>query len=104
MTIDLLSGLGVDQRALAEFCERHQIVRLAVFGSAARGELRPDSDVDLMAEWAPDARFGLYDLVHMQDELRELFGRDVDLVERAAIKNPFRQRSIARDLQVVYAA
>ena len=89
---------------IAAFCKRHDIVELALFGSAARGELAPESDVDVMATFSADARWDLYDYVEMQDELEQIFHRPVDLVEKGTVSNPFRYRTIMRDLTVVYAA
>ena len=89
---------------IADFCARRQILRMEIFGSAARDELRPDSDVDLMLTFGPDAPWSLYDLVDMQDELAGIFRRDVDIVESGSVRNPYRARSIEHDLQVVYAA
>ena len=97
-------GLDVPREVIARFCEKWRIAEFALFGSAARGELRPDSDIDVMVTFAPDAHWSLYDFVDMHDELRDIFHRDVDIVERGSIRNPFRRRSIMRDLTVVYAA
>ena len=102
--MDVLSRLGVDAPVIAEFCARKKIVRMEIFGSAARDQLRPESDVDVMVTFAPDAQWSLYDLVDMQDELAALFGRDVDIVETGSVRNPYRAKSIEHDLQVVYAA
>ena len=77
---------------------------MEIFGSAARDELRPDSDLDVMLTFAPEARWSLYDFVDMQDELTQIFRRDVDIVESGTVNNPYRARTIARDLQLVYAA
>ncbi len=99
-----LESLGVRADALGAFCRSHGIVELAVFGSGARGELRPDSDIDVMARFLPSAHWDLYDFVAMRDELAAIFGRDVDLVEAGTIQNPYRRRNIERDLTVVYAA
>ena len=57
-----------------------------------------------MVEFAQGAKIGLWDLVRLQRELRELLGRDVDLVEKGTILNPYRRTAIERDLTVVYAA
>jgi len=102
--IDILTSLGVSPETIADFCRRWHIREFAVFGSAARGELRPDSDVDVMVEFKPEARWSLLDVVGAQLELEELFGREVDLLTKGTIENPFRRHSIMRDLTVVYAA
>ena len=102
MVID--SSLSIPTEQIAEFCRRHGIVELALFGSAARGEMRPESDVDVMVTFDPDAHWDLYEYAEMQNELELIFLRPVDLVEKGTIANPHRQRTITRDLTVLYAA
>jgi len=94
----------VNADALAEYCRRWKIRELAIFGSAARGEMRADSDVDVMVEFAAGELWDLLDLVEMQLDLERIVGRPIDLVEKGTIRNPFRLESIKRDLTVVYAA
>jgi hypothetical protein len=97
-------GLDVSRETLAHFCQKWQIIEFALFGSAARGELRPDSDIDVMVQFAPEARHGLYELVDIEAELQAMFGREVDVLTTKEIRNPFRRRSIMRDMTVLYAA
>jgi uncharacterized protein len=101
--IDLLPA-GVSEESLTALCRRWKVQRLWVFGSAARGELRPDSDIDLMVRFQTDESWSLLDFARMKLELEEILGRSVDLVEEGSIRNPFRLRSIMRDLAPVYAA
>jgi uncharacterized protein len=77
----------VPRASLARFCERRRISELAVFGSALRADFHPDSDIDLLVTFATDAAWSGWDLVTIQDELAALFGRKVDLVERAAVEH-----------------
>jgi predicted nucleotidyltransferase len=100
----ILKRLGVDPALLDELCARWKVERLSIFGSAARNQMRPDSDVDLMVVFKPDSPWSLWDFVRLQRELKALFGRDVDLITRAALENPYRRRTIERDLLLVYAA
>jgi predicted nucleotidyltransferase len=97
-------GFAVPQRAVDEFCLRWNVQELSLFGSVAGGAARPDSDVDLLVTFAAGARWSGYDLVDMIEELKDIFGRDVDLVEKAAIRNPFLRREILRTARVLYAA
>jgi predicted nucleotidyltransferase len=60
------------------------ITEFALFGSILRDDFRPDSDVDVLVTFVPDAKWGLFKLVEMQQELETLVGRDVDLIERKA--------------------
>lgn len=90
-------ALRLPRDELAAFCRRWQITELALFGSALRDDFGPDSDVDLLVSFAPDAGHSLFDLVAMEEELEEMLGREVDLVERAGIErseNWIRRRAI----------
>ena len=91
-------AIEIDKDKLRDFCRKWKITEFALFGSVTRPEeFRADSDVDVLAVFAPDAPWSLFDWVHMEDELAEIFGRAVDLVERAAVENShnrFRKRSI----------
>ncbi|MBU0616406.1 MAG: nucleotidyltransferase family protein [Planctomycetes bacterium] len=98
------NGLDISQSKVAEFCSRWRITELALFGSVLRPDFRADSDVDVLVTFAADATWSLFDLVEMRDELRELFGRNVDLVEGAALRNPYRRRAILREKEVIFAA
>jgi predicted nucleotidyltransferase len=93
--------------AIREFCQRWQISELALFGSALRDDFRPDSDIDLLVTFAPDAHWSLFDLVDMRDELTGIFGRNVDFVSREAIEksyNHIRRRNILNSAQVIYGS
>jgi len=93
-----------DQRQIAEFCRKWQITEFALFGSVLRDDFGPDSDVDVLVSFAADDPWSLLDIVSMIDELKVIFGRDVDLVEKGAIRNPFRRHSILTTKEIVYAA
>jgi predicted nucleotidyltransferase len=96
-------SLTISQEELAAFCKRWGIKELALFGSAARGEMRPDSDYDFMVEFEKDAHIGLK-IIDVMDELAELVGRPIDLTSKEILRNPYRRASIERDLTVLYAA
>ena len=66
--------------------------------------MRPDSDIDVMVEFEPDAELGLFELVRLKQELEDAIGREVDVIEKGTIRNPYRKASIERDLTVVFAA
>src|SRR2546428_9675507 len=102
--MDALADLHVSAETIADFCRRWKVKELSLFGSAARGEMRPDSDVDVMVEFEPNGLPRGWGYIDMILELEDLFGRSVDMLTKGIIRNPFRRRSIERDLIVLYAA
>lgn len=97
-------NIDIPTQAIEDFCRRWKVVELSLFGSVLRDDFRPDSDVDVLVVFAPDAAWRWRDRARMEEELEELFGRRVDLVEKDALENPFRRREILRTHRVVYAA
>ncbi|MBM4285327.1 MAG: hypothetical protein FJ128_08760 [Deltaproteobacteria bacterium] len=96
--------ISIDRERLAAFCRRWRIAELALFGAMLRGDFRPDSDVDFLVTFEEGARRSLFDIVEMQNELKEIVGREVDLVERRAVEqseNYIRRRHILGSLQPV---
>lgn len=96
--------IPIDRVKIADFCHRWKITELALFGSVLRNDFRPDSDVDVLVTFAPDAQWSLFDLVEIQEALSEMLGRKVDLIEKRGLRNPFRRYEILRTKEVVYAA
>jgi len=100
-------GLEISKDKIADFCRRWKITELALFGSVLREDFRPDSDLDVLVTFSPDAEWSLLDHIQMQEELGSLFGREVDLVSRRAIEqseNWIRRREILSTARVVYAS
>ncbi len=98
--------MAIPEAALREFCCRWQITEVALFGWVLREDFGPDSDIDLLVRFSPDARPTLFDMVRMQDELSGILGRPVDLVSRRGIeasRNPIRRRAILESAEVIYA-
>ena len=97
-------NVEVPVERIEAFCRKWKIREFALFGSVLRDDFRPDSDVDVLVTFAEGARHSLFDLVEMREELTEVFGREVDLVQKDLIENPFRRRHILAHHEVVYAA
>ena len=89
---------------IASFCRKWKVVEFSLFGSVLRDDFGPDSDVDVLVTFADDARWSLSHWADMEHELGELFGRAVEVVEKAALRNPFRRHSILRDSEVICAS
>ena len=92
---------------IATYCKRWQIVELALFGSVLRDDFGPESDVDVLVRFDPQAQHTLFDLAQMQDQLSATLGWKVDLIEREAVErspNYIRRRAILQSAETIYAA
>jgi predicted nucleotidyltransferase len=99
----IAAGVELPEAGIVEICRRHQVKELSLFGSAARGEMRPDSDVDLLVDFLPGARPGLLGVSAMMRELGVLLGRRVDLAVKPALK-PMIRANVLADARLIYAA
>ncbi|HFD40004.1 MAG TPA: nucleotidyltransferase [Anaerolineae bacterium] len=103
-----MNGPGLDllsEKRIADFCRRWRIRQLAVFGSVLRGDFTPDSDLDIVATFAPDADWSLLDHLRMERELSALVGRRVDLLSKQAVErshNWLLRREILNTAEVIY--
>ena len=95
-----LGDTQVDSPSLAEVCRRYGVKELSLFGSAVRGEMRPESDIDIMVEFEPGIRIGLIKFEALVEELESLAGRRVDLVTKHGLK-PWIRPQVLKDAQVI---
>ena len=103
----MATHIAISQDRLAAFCARWRVTEVALFGSVLRDDFGPDSDVDVLVRFEPDARHTLLDLAEMENELTRALGRKADLVARDAVEgspNYIRRRAILRSAQTIYAA
>jgi len=94
------------QAAIHPVCTRHRVARIELFGSRARGRPRADSDVDLLVEFLPGARPGLFEMGALQEDLAQILGCRVDLLSRRAVeksRNAFRRHAILSNPVTLYA-
>jgi uncharacterized protein len=104
MSLTILVGdLPVDEAELKDICRRYSVKELAVFGSAAAGGMRPDSDIDLLVEFLPEAGADLIDHAGLMLDLSRLLGRQVDLVSKRGLK-PLIRSSVLKQARLIYAA
>lgn len=95
--------LAVDHDQIANFCRKWLVTELSFFGSVLRDDFGPDSDVDVLVTFAPEAPWSLLDLTDMKLELEGIIGRTVDLIERESLRNPIRRRAILAHREIVHA-
>ncbi len=99
----LPSGLVLPAARIAQICRRYHVKELSVFGSHARGDARPDSDIDFLVEFQPGAPVGLIEYAALMRELSALLDRKVDLVSKKALK-PLLRDAVLREVLLAYAA
>lgn len=95
--------IPIDAHAISDFCKRWNLTELLLFGSVLRDDFRADSDVDVLVEFAPEARPEFVDLEDMATELSAMFGRPVDVVTKKWLKPFVREEVLASSMQI-YAA
>jgi len=94
--------IQIPKERVAEFCRRHRIRNLSLFGSVLRDDFKPGSDVDILVEFEPGTRVGLIRLTGIEFELSEILGNKVDLNTPGFISKYFRDRVLAeREIQYV---
>ena len=98
--------IDVPDEAIEDFYKKWRISEFALFGSVLLDDFRPDSDIDVLVRFQRPIPWGLFDIIHMEDELAEIFGRKVDLIDWLAVEeseNYIRRKSILDSARTVYA-
>jgi uncharacterized protein len=101
-----ITAIDLPMKKIADFCDHWQVVEFSLFGSILRDDFRPDSDVDVMVEFAPDAHPTFTTLDQMEDHLQQIFDRDIDLITRQGIettRNYLRRQEVLSSAQIIYA-
>lgn len=103
----MTARIEIPSKRIAAFCERWSITKLALFGSVLRDDFGPDSDIDVLAGFDEAAHHTLFDMDQMEEELKGIFGRDVDLVSWRGVErspNYLRRKSILQSVELVYGS
>jgi predicted nucleotidyltransferase len=100
----IASNLNISPGVIDDFCRRWNLRELSLFGSVLRDDFGPDNDVDVLVSFLPGHGMTLESYMEMRDELQRIFGRDVDLVEKRLVRNPFRRHEILTTRRILYAA
>jgi len=88
---------------IEKFCLKWNIVEFSLFGSILRDDFDTESDIDILISLSEEADLDLYDWITMIEELEKIFGREVDLVEKGTLRNPFRRHSILTNKEIIFA-
>lgn len=104
--VTLKQNLKVNDNFIYSFCQKWKIDEFSFFGSVLRNDFSTESDIDVMVAFSREARWSLFDLMDMREELENQFNRKVDLINKKAVersKNPYRKNNILNSYEVVYA-
>ena len=96
--------INVSEPEISFFCHKWNIQELALFGSVLRDDFGSESDVDVLVTFQSESEVSLFDMAQMQIELQAIFHRSVDILEKDALRNPYRKQAILSTAQVLYAA
>ena len=96
--------IEIPRAEIQDFCRRWKVAEFSLFGSVLREDFSTQSDVDVLIDFAVDADWSLFDWLDMIEELKVLFSRDVDMVSKRGLRNPFRRQAILAGREIVYAA
>lgn len=99
-----LLNIPIPEKAITAFCSQWNVKEFSLFGSVLSNEFNSDSDIDVLISFSEDAEISLFDLAQMQIELRNIFNRPVDIIEKDALQNPYRKHQILETAQVIYEA
>ena len=100
----MITAIELPMEKIAEFCDRWQVTEFALFGSVLHDDFRPDSDIDILITFSPNAKRGLTETLQMRDELQTIFDRKVDLIVKTAIErseNWLRRKNILESAQTI---
>ena len=103
----MTARIAIPADGIAAFCERWQVTEMALFGSVLRDDFGPDSDIDVLVSFEDAARHTLFDMVDMEEELKAIFGREVDLVSRRGIersRNQLPREAVLEMAETIYAS
>ena len=100
----MAAKIAIDRDRIAEFCRRWKVKELSLFGSVLRDDFTPESDVDVLVTFEPGEQWSLFDVVDMKTDLGDIFGREVDLVLKESLVNPFRRHHILKTKKVIHVA
>jgi predicted nucleotidyltransferase len=98
------NGIFLGYNDVVNICEKYHIIELSIFGSSIRNDFTPKSDVDILVSFDHNSEINLFDIMELEKEFSLLLNREVDVVEKEALKNPIRKDRILSTREIIYAA
>ena len=98
------NGIFFNYNDIVHLCKKYGVNELSLFGSSIREDFTRDSDVDILVSFNEYSNISLFDIMDFEKEISELLDREVDIVEKEALKNPIRKKNILSTREIIYAA
>jgi predicted nucleotidyltransferase len=98
------NGIFLNYEDVVHLCKKYYINELSIFGSSIRDDFKENSDIDILVSFNKDSKITLFDIMNLEKEFSELLDREVDIVEKEALKNPIRKDKILSSREIIYAA
>jgi len=96
--------IDIDENIIISLAKKYQIKELSFFGSVLRDDFNEKSDIDILVIFNENSDYSLFDLFEIKEEFEKLLGKEVDLVEKDGLRNPYRRENILKNSKVIYAA
>jgi len=98
------NGIFLEYKDITVLCEKYGIKELSIFGSSIRDDFNQNSDVDILVSFRKESEITLFDIMDLEKEFSQILKREVDIVEKEALKNPIRKKRILSTREIIYAA
>jgi predicted nucleotidyltransferase len=98
------NGVFINYDNIITICKKYFINELSIFGSSLRDDFNKNSDIDILVSFNKGSNITLFDIIELEKEFSELLNREVDIVEKEALKNPIRKDRILSTREIIYAA
>jgi predicted nucleotidyltransferase len=98
------NGISLNYNDIVSICKKYYIIELSIFGSSIRDDFNGDSDIDILVSFDNEKEINLFDIMDLEKEFSQLLKREVDIVEKEALKNPIRKDRILSTREIIYAA
>jgi predicted nucleotidyltransferase len=98
------NGVSLNYNEIVVICEKYNINELSIFGSSLRDDFNKNSDIDILVSFHQNSNVNLFDIMDLENEFSRILNREVDIVEKEALKNPIRKNRILSTREIIYAA
>ncbi|MDR1924110.1 MAG: nucleotidyltransferase domain-containing protein [Planctomycetaceae bacterium] len=97
------NGVSLNYEEVVDICKKYYVNELSIFGSSLRDDFNKNSDIDILVSFNKKSNITLFDIMDLENEFSKLLNREVDIIEKEALKNPIRKNKILSTKEIIYA-